>query len=38
MVREDSQIDFATVNVFLHVWGGGRGGGLGVLHKNVSQI
>ena len=32
-IREDSQIDFATGNVFLHVWGGGGG-----LHKNVSQI
>ena len=31
--REDSQHDFATGNVFLHV-GGGRGG----LRKNVSQI
>ena len=25
-IREDSQIDFATGNVFLHVWGGGGGG------------
>ena len=33
--REDSQIDFAMANVFLHVWGGG---GSGVLQKNVSQI
>ena len=24
-IREDSQIDFATRNVFLHVWGGGGG-------------
>ena len=31
-VREDSQIDFATVNVFLHV------SGVGVLHKNVYQL
>ena len=29
---EDSQIDFATVNVFLYVLG------VGILHKNVSQI
>ena len=40
-VREDSQIDFATGNVFCTLGGGGGGGGRGgvsVLHKNVSQI
>ena len=36
--REDSQIDFATGNIFLHVGGGGGGGGVGVSHKNISQI
>ena len=36
-VRENSQIDFATENIFLHV-GGGGGGWVGVLHKNISQI
>ena len=24
--REDSHVDFVMGNVFLHVWGGGRGG------------
>ena len=33
-VREDSQIDFATGNIFLHV----GGEGVRVLHKNISQI
>ena len=31
-LREESQIDFAIGNVLLHTWG------MGVLHKNVSQI
>ena len=33
VVREDSQIDFATGKVSLHVWEGGGGGG---GQKNVS--
>ena len=40
-IREDSQIDFATGNVFCTFGGGGGrggGGGVGVLQKKVSQI
>ena len=35
-IREDSQIDFATENVFWML-GGGGGGGV-ELHRNISQI
>ena len=33
VVREDSQIDFATGKVSLHVWEGGGGGGGGAEER-----